>query len=434
MVYLNASSPVRVGSSESKPQGSPSASRQIAAGTEVRFDSADRSASAPHTPAFRSQPQHRGDYEAKLAQVLAERLPQHAAMMLDATGTIVHWSVGAEKMLGFTAAEVLGRSHTLLFVASEEVAPHAPLLPSDGSLDRHETEATFVRRDGSIVPVRLVLVPCDDSEPSGDFALLVHDVTERNRIEELLRNRFTETAHLARLSTIGQMTAELAHEINQPLAAAANYARACVNFGRSGRFLLAPEAIEWMERSAEQALRAVQISKRLGAFVRKVDGHRTSVQINTSVEQTLLLTRSMMMADENSRAPIEIHTDFDRSAPEIIADPVQVEQVLLNLIRNAVEAMQELKTRPHTLAVRTAVDAGFVTVTVGDSGPGIAPDKLAGLFDPFFTTKPSGLGLGLSISRAIVEQHGGRMTVESSSAGSAFSFTLPMQPGGPLSC
>lgn len=434
MVQFNASSPVRVGSSEAKPQGSPAASLRIASDTEVRFDSAERSASAPHTAAFRSQPQQRGDYEAKLAQLLADHLPQHAAMMLDTAGTIVHWSIGAEKMLGFTAAEIVGSNHTLLFAASEEAAPPAPLLPSDGSLDRRATEANLVRCDGSLIPVRLALVPCDDSETSGNFALLIHEVTDRNRSENLLRSRFTETAHFARLSAIGRMTAELAHEINQPLAAAANYARACINFGRSGRFLVAPEAIEWMERCATQALRAVQISKRLGAFVRKADGQRTWVQINTTVEQTLLLTRSMMMAHEDSRAPIEIRTDFDVSAPEIIADPIQVEQVLLNLIRNSVESMQEVKTRSHTLTVRTATDANFVTVTVADTGSGIAPDKLAGLFDPFFTTKPSGLGLGLSISRTIVEQHGGRMTVESSSAGTAFSFTLPLPPGGPLSC
>lgn len=388
----------------------------------------------PSTLASFSAGQRRDLLEPKLAQLLAESLPQHAAVILDARGNVIHWNPGAEKMLGLPAAEILGCSYALLFPPNDEPASPTPLLPCNSTTDRCEVDTLLARRDGSTFPARLTLVPYGESNPPDTFALLIHDLTERYRTEELLRARFVETAHLARLSTIGQLTAELAHEINQPLAAAANYARACVNFGRSGRAVIAPEVLDWMERSAAQAMRAVQISKRLGAFVKKVDGQASFVQVNSLVEQTLVLIRSMLLGNDESLSPITVETDLARLPAEILADQVQIEQVLLNLMRNAVEAMQELKSRRHVLTVRTSVDAEFVTVTVADTGPGIASDKLAGLFDPFFTTKPTGLGLGLSISRSIIEQHGGRITVESSQSGTTFSFTLPVPQGGPLSC
>lgn len=400
----------------------------------MRIDEAEHIAPPQSTVARLASDPHREFVDAKLGKLLAANLPQHAAVMLDAGGDVIHWSPAAEKMLGFSAAEILGRKHTSLLAPNGGHASPTTSPASDSKTNRREADVVLTRRDGSSFPARLTFVPCDESDPSGTFALLIHDLTEQHRTEELLRARFVETAHLARLSTIGQLTAELAHEINQPLAAAANYARACVNFGRSGRTTITPEVLDWMERSAAQAMRAVQISKRLGAFVKKADGQASFVQINSLIEQTLVLIGSMLLGNDESRFPITVETDLADRPVEILADQVQIEQVLLNLMRNAVEAMRELKSRRHVLTVRTSVDAEHITVTVGDTGPGIAPDNLAGVFDPFFTTKLTGLGLGLSISRTIVEQHGGRMIVESNSSGTAFSFTLPLPPGGPLSC
>jgi len=434
MVQSQSPSSSRVGSAELKSQSTHAGSRRITARTELRLDPAEHSTPATNFTAHHTLTTDRSGLEAELARRLAENLPQHAAVMLDPAGDVIHWNAGAERMFGFTSQELVGRSHTLLFASSDVHPQPEPLLPSESTAARRESEAIFIRRDGSTFPVRLTLVPADDAEFTNSFALLIHDVSERNRIENLLRSRFAETAHSARLSTVGQMVAELAHEINQPLAAAANYARACVNFGRSGQYVVAPEAIEWMERSAAQAMRAVTLSKRLGSFVRKHDGTPAWVQLNTMVRQSLSLAQPMLRGGDETLAPITVEFDLDPTAPEVVADPVQVEQVLLNLIRNATEAMHELKSRRHTLSIRTSLDAEFITISVGDTGPGIAPDKLAGLFDPFFTTKPTGLGLGLSISRSIVEQHGGRMTVESSPAGTTFSFTLPLPPGGQLPC
>lgn len=430
MLPPKSSAQTRAGSSAAKSEVASSASRRRIARAELRFDSAERMIPATELASRHDSAPRPDALETELARLLSENLPEHAVVLLDSQGYVVRWNVGAERLLGFTADEVIGRSYTSFF-ASDDRRSRESAPPVDG---RRETEALFLRRDGSTFPVHLTFLSPADDRALGGFVLLIHDVTERNRTEELLRSRFVETAHLARLSVIGQMVAEFAHEINQPLAAAANYARACINFGRSGRCVIAPEALEWMERSAAQAMRAVQIAKRLGAFVKKADGERTFVQVNTMVEQAVVLIRSMLQGGVEALAPITIETDFTASALEITADPVQIEQVILNLMRNAVEAMNEVKTRRHTLTLRTSIDAEFITVSIGDTGPGVAPDKLARLFDPFFTTKPSGLGLGLSICRTIVEQHGGRMTVASSPAGTVFSFTLPLPPGGPLPC
>lgn len=225
------------------------------------------------------------------------------------------------------------------------------------------------------------------------------------------------------------MVAELAHEINQPLAAAANYARACLNFGRSGKYGVAPEALEWMDRCVEQSLRAVRIAKRLGSFVKKDAGERSFVQVNTLVEQVLALTDSAIRCGADGAKPIEVDVQLAPAALEIEADSVQIEQVLLNLVRNAIEAMQETPGRRHVLTVRTSRDDRSAVVSVADTGPGIPAERLADLFEPFFTTKPTGVGLGLSISREIVESHGGRMTVRSSPSGTIFTCNLPLCQG-----
>lgn len=366
----------------------------------------------------------------ELHRLFFENVPDHAITALDTAGNIVEWNCGAQRMSGYTAEEIVGRSAALFFRKSD-VDTDLPqrMLQTAAAQGRYELETTVVRHDGSQFAAELTIIPMCDGAALRGFGLLMHDVTSRDRTETLLRNRFNESAHLARLSTVGQMVAELAHEINQPLAAAANYARACINFGRSGQAIVSAEALEWMDRCAAQSMRAIKIAKRLGSFVKKDDGCRTWLQVNTMVEQVLSLSHSTLQCGAETLLPIAVETDFDRSAPEVLADLVQIEQVLLNLIRNAVEAMQELKDRCHTLTLRTSTDDRFATIFVGDTGPGIAPDRLACLFDPFFTTKASGLGLGLSISRSIVESHGGRMTVESSAAGTVFSFTLPLNEG-----
>lgn len=350
--------------------------------------------------------------------------------MLDRTGNVATWNEGAQRLTGYSREQIVGRSYARFFSPSD-IQANTPVrcLKGAEALGRHDHDVRSTRCDGAILSARLALIPLLDEDSVRGYALMIHDLTARDRAEELLRERFAESAHLSRLSTVGQMVAEFAHEINQPLAAAANYARACLNFGRSGKHVVAEEALEWMDRCATQSMRAIRIAKRLGSFVKKDDGLRTFVRVNALVEQVLVLSNSTLISGTEDAAPIEVVVRLDDSAPEVLADQVQVEQVLLNLVRNAIEAMQELNGRHHRLTLRTTVDDHFATISVADTGPGIAADRLACLFDPFFTTKPAGLGLGLPISRSIVENHGGRMTVQSSPGGTTFLFTLPLAKG-----
>ncbi|MCE9604876.1 MAG: PAS domain S-box protein [Planctomycetia bacterium] len=372
----------------------------------------------------------------ELFRLFIEHVQDRAIYMLDPGGNIVTWNEGARRMTGFASDEIVGRPCSSLGRAEDLSADLLQrILSLAEAQGRHEREAIQVRQDGSCYFAEVTLVPLRSVAGSLlGFANIVHDITNRKQTDDLLRNRFVESAHMARLSTVGQMVAELAHEINQPLAAAANYARACINFGRSGKCSASPEILEWMERCAAQSMRAIQIANRLATFVKKDDGRRTWVQINTLVQHVLSHALPTLHSGLDAFTPIEAETKFDASEPEILADPVQIEQVLLNLIRNAVEAMHELPTRKHRITIRTATDDAFVSISVGDTGSGIAAEKLARLFDPFFTTKASGLGLGLSIIRSIVESHGGRMSVESSAAGTIFAFTLPISKGEHIPC
>ncbi len=366
--------------------------------------------------------------ENELLRLVEESLADRAVIGLDSQGFIVAWSAGATRLLGYAAEEIVGRSYAQLFGAGDlEAELPRRLLTEAVSRGQVEGEASPFGRDGAVRSAQVSLRARHDAGSHAGFALFVCAATAPERSDETLHERCRESAHLARLGAIGQMTAEFVHELQQPLAAAVNYARACLNVGRSGRYELPVEVLTWMERSAEQSLRAIEISQRLAGFAKKGTGERTEVPIERLFRQVLAFARP----ESYATAPaIAIETVLDESAPCIFADPVQIEQVLLNLLRNALEAMREAPGRNHRLTLRTTAVGPDVAVSVADTGPGIPPERLAKLFEPFFTTKTSGLGLGLSISRSIVENHGGRMTVASSAAGTSFTFTLPQPREG----
>lgn len=228
------------------------------------------------------------------------------------------------------------------------------------------------------------------------------------------------------MSNIDQRAAELAHEITQPLAAAANYVRACINTVRSGRCSVLPEILDWMERSSEQSLRAIRIVGSLSGFAEREAGRRAGVRVDILLEEVLMLAFAPPPGAAPSPPPIDVETVLDGDVPGVFAEPVQIQQVLFNLVRNAIEAMHAAKQPSRKLTIRIACDDRFVSVAVADNGPGIKPERLERLFEPFFTSKSSGSGLGLAISRSIVESHGGRLTVDSSDSGTTFMFSLPI--------
>jgi PAS domain S-box-containing protein len=291
-----------------------------------------------------------------------------------------------------------------------------PQLKLTGSLQPFEKE--YFRKNGSRVPV-LIGVAAFDEECKRGVAFVV-DLTERKLAEETLRQTQAELAHVARVGTLGEMAASIAHEINQPLGAIAN------NAGASLRWL-ACNNVEEAQRSLElirgDAHRAGEIVQRIWSFAKKAPPQKDWMDINQTIREVTALARSEMQRNGIS---LEMQLS-DTAESRAFADRVQLQQVILNLIMNAVEAMSEVADGPRELLIRTGTDAaGGVVVAVRDTGPGLSPENLDRLFTPFYTTKPHGMGMGLAICRSIVEAHGGKLWATSNEdRGATFQFTLP---------
>jgi two-component system sensor kinase FixL len=246
------------------------------------------------------------------------------------------------------------------------------------------------------------------------------DITDRRRAEEQARQHLQQLAHVSRVSSMGEMASAIAHEINQPLTAIANYASACLRLLRSGK-VQPGEALEAMQRVAAEAERAGEIVRKMRSFVRGEEGQMALV------EPAFLAAEVMRLAAAEARqSGVELRSEVEPGLPPVLADSIQIQQVLLNLVRNAVEAVDggEGPRREVDLQVRRAADGG-VHFTVRDTGPGLAPGVLDKVFEPFFTTKPDGIGIGLPLSRSIADAHGGRLWASVEPVGAAFHLVLP---------
>ncbi|MCE5303005.1 MAG: response regulator [Planctomycetaceae bacterium] len=257
-----------------------------------------------------------------------------------------------------------------------------------------------------------------------NFRLRV-EMDERRRAEEQLQQHQAELAHVARLSTVGEMVVELTHELNQPLSAISSYAQAC-------RWLLQPEELDRKELLAslnqvgEQADRAAEIIRRLRRFVTKTKPTQSLIDMNGLVQDVAKLTKI-----DARTAATAVQFELTSPLPLVAGDRIQIEQVVVNLMRNAFEAMAGRPPLSRQLVLRTAIDSGQnVRVEVCDSGSGIAPTVIDHVFDRFYTTKPNGMGMGLAISQSIVERHGGTLWVTpNAEQGTTFHFTLPIDFG-----
>jgi len=247
---------------------------------------------------------------------------------------------------------------------------------------------------------------------------------ERKRAEEALLRAQSELAHVTRVATLGEMTASIAHEINQPLSAIVNNANACLRWLTADNI---EEARQSTERIRADACRAGEIINRIRSFAKKASPQKDWMDINHTIRDVIALARSEV---ERNRVALETQLS-DAVQPLIFADRIQLQQVILNLIINAVEAMSEMSGGPRQLLIRTDTDESRgIVVAVHDSGPGLKPEDLHRLFTPFYTTKPQGMGMGLAICRSIIEAHGGHLwATPTGDRGATFRFTLPTGGG-----
>jgi two-component system sensor kinase FixL len=275
------------------------------------------------------------------------------------------------------------------------------------------------RKDGSTYPMELAVGEMN-SGGKRFFTGFIRDLSERQQIQSRLQELQSELVHISRLTAMGEMASALAHELNQPLSAIANYLRGC-------RRLLAKQSDEQsrmvsdaLDKAAGQTLRAGDIIRRLRDFVARGETERRVERVTKLIDEASAI--ALVGAKERG---IRVGYQLDSGAKLVLADRVQIQQVLINLMRNAIEAMEGAERRELVIAAVNA-DEDMVAISVSDTGPGISTESGAQLFQPFFTTKRHGMGFGLSISRTIIEAHGGEIRADMNPGGGAvFRFTLP---------
>jgi len=359
-------------------------------------------------------------------EVLRERanlldLTHDTVFVRDINDVITFWNRGAEKLYGWTRDEAVGQvSHHLTQTIFP--APLEEITAELKSTGRWEGELIHTRRDGTqvVVASRWALQLDERAKP---VAVLEtnNDITERKRAEEALHKAQGELAHVTRVATLGEMTASISHEVNQPLAAVVTNANACLRWlARQSPDL--DEARAAVERIIRDGSRASEVIGRIRALVKKSPPRQDWLSINDIILEVIALARSEMHMNR-----VSLQTQLADSLPLVLADRVQLQQVLLNLIVNGIEAMNRSSEGTRELGVSTEKDGlNRVLIAVRDSGVGLNPESLEHLFDPFYTTKPDGMGMGLAISRSIIEAHGGRLWATlNAPCGAVFQFTLP---------
>lgn len=363
--------------------------------------------------------------EAFLAE--GERLSQTGSWGWKSSTGELTWSPEYFRILGFDPDTAVASLDEFWKRVHAEDRPALQLAVEGAVRERRDFDSEFriVLPDGSIRHVHSVghVVAGDDREQGGrvEFIGTTRDITERKHAEEALRTAQAELARVARLTTMGELAASIAHEINQPLGAiVVNASTALLWLKRE-----APEigkAEDMIARIGRDAMRAADVIRGLRALARKTGPELASLDINQAIEEVLTLTRS-----ERQQHRVELHTELFNGQRRVLGDRIQLQQVMLNLIMNGIEAMAGVEDRRRVLEVSSEIDAAEgVLVSVGDTGTGLDPEIAARIFDPFFTTKPDGMGMGLSICRTIVEAHGGRFWASPQSPyGTVFRFTVP---------
>ena len=335
----------------------------------------------------------------------------------DLTGIVFAWNRAAERLFGFTASEMIGRPLTIIF-PPDRIEEEAFILDQIRRGERVEHHETMRRcKDGRIIRVSATVSPILDS--SGGIigaSKIVRDLTDRDARDKRVRELQAELAHMQRLTELGQVVTTLVHEVNQPITAIRNYLNACQRLAATGNLKGVRTALERME---DQAQRTSDIIQRIRDFVKKRDVQMEVENLSLVIDEAVALMRSSLRGDGPT-----LTVQMDPAEPLAEIDKVQVQQVLFNLMRNGIEAMQGQPRRDLMVATRGA-QSGMVEISVSDTGAGLPADVRSRLFQPFVTTKPNGMGVGLSVCQGIVQLHGGRLWADDRiGGGTVFRFTV----------
>lgn len=360
--------------------------------------------------------------EAHLQSVL-DTVPD-ATIVIEVDGTMTSFNRAAVRQFGYEPEEAIGRNVSMLMPA-----PYRE--QHDGYLQRYiETGEKRIigidrvvvgrRKDGSTFPMKLAVGEAR-TEGRVYFTGFIRDLTEREESAARLEEAQGELARLSRLNELGEMASTLAHELNQPLSAIANYVQGCIKLLAQVPEEQAAMMRGALQETAKQALRAGEIIRHLREFVTRGETDKGPEDIKKLVEEA----GALALVGSRERG-VRSEFDFSPSTDLVLADRVQIQQVVINLMRNAIEAMKDTPRRE--LVVRTTRNDGqLMTIEVADTGSGISDEVAGRLFQPFVTSKPGGMGIGLSISRRIIQSHGGDLTYRRNDAGGAtFTFTLPI--------
>jgi two-component system sensor kinase FixL len=360
-------------------------------------------------------------------QSILDTVPE-AMIVIDERGVMQSFSSAAERLFGYRAVEAIGQNVKVLM-------PEPYRTAHDGYMRRYldTGERRIIgigrvvvgqRKDNSTFPMELAV----GEMKSGDqrfFTGFIRDLTERQRTEARLQELQSELVHISRLTAMGEMASTLAHELNQPLSAISNYLKGSRRLLEGTEDERSGMLRDALEKAADQAIRAGQIIRRLRDFVSRGETEHRVESVAKLVEEASALS----LVGVKDRG-IRVQFQFDPTVDLVIADRVQIQQVLLNLIRNAMDAMETATRRELVVSIVPAEDHQ-VRISVADTGSGIAPEIAEQLFTPFITTKRQGMGVGLSISRTIIEAHGGRIWVEPNpGGGTIFHFTLSVVKEG----
>ncbi len=358
--------------------------------------------------------------EAHLKSIL-ETIPD-AMIVIDGRGIMQSFSTAAQRLFGYEPHEVVGKNVKMLM-------PSPYRENHDGYVERYlrTGEKRIIgigrvvvgeRKNGSTFPIELSVGEMESGR-SQFFTGFIRDLTETQETETRLQELQAELVHMSRLTAMGEMASAFAHELNQPLSAIANYMKGSRRLLENKADHQSTTIRQALDKAAEQALRAGEIIRHLRDFVTRGESARQVENLQKVVEEASAL--ALVGAKDKG---ILVKFRFDRSREMVLVDRIQVQQVVLNLIRNAIEAMSN-SLRRELLVSSAPVGDDLVEVSVADTGPGIAPEISSRLFQPFTTTKPHGMGVGLSISRSIIENHGGHMLAEPNpGGGTVFRFTL----------